>query len=326
MINKDTLPLVTVIAACYNQEKFVVESLESIKAQTYPNIEIIIWDDCSKDNSVKVIEDWIEKNNIDCRFIKHTQNKGICKSLNEAISYANGKYFQMIALDDILLFDKILKQVEIIEDLGDDYGLVFTDTYLIDENGGLLDDTFHSRYTPYFNSTNNYNFFEDLLQGNIIHGLSAIFKLDVFKQIGGYDENLFVEDWDMHIRLSLKTKIFFDSSYISAKYRITSFSTNNNPELRLKCVESSFDSFKKFYGVSKRGNELILIKLHEFAWIIYKANYLNWQDKFITIYQLTKSLSDYKYYLLAKNNIGFSNLKFLKRKMNATLNIFGLKW
>ena len=53
-------PLVSVICLCYNHEKFVVESLNSVLNQSYSNIELLIADDCSTDNSVLVIEDWLK--------------------------------------------------------------------------------------------------------------------------------------------------------------------------------------------------------------------------------------------------------------------------
>lgn len=265
MIYNDKLPLVTIIAACYNQEKFVVEALESIKAQTYLNIELIIWDDCSKDNSVKLIENWIEENNIVCRFLKHTENKGICKSLNEAISFAKGKYLQLIALDDIILPDKITKHVELIEQLGEDFAFVFSDVYIINEKGELTNETFHTKYFGEFVSTNNINYFEVLLNGNIIHGLSAIYRTEIIKLIGGYDETLYAEDWDMHIRLSLHSKIYFDSSYISAKYRILQTSANNDPNKRIIALNSSCRSFKKFLGNGIATDKLIFNKIESFA-------------------------------------------------------------
>ena len=72
-------PLVSVICACYNQSQFIFESLESVKNQAYENLEIIIWDDASQDNSVQIIEGWIKDNpSLKIIFHKHQTNKGIC--------------------------------------------------------------------------------------------------------------------------------------------------------------------------------------------------------------------------------------------------------
>jgi glycosyltransferase involved in cell wall biosynthesis len=240
MIKEDKFPLVTVIAACYNQEQFVVESLESIMAQTYSNIELIIWDDCSKDNSVKVIEDWIEKNHIACRFIKHTENKGICKSLNEAFSYAKGKYLQIIALDDILLPSKIERHVKLLESSNANIALVFSDAYLIDSESNLQLDKFIELHKAYF-SIQVGNFIDELFQGNFIPAMSVLYKVDILKNNGKWDENLAFEDYDMMLRLAVNYEFLFDSE-CSVKYRLHDLNTHKtiNPS------EIKFTQFQMF--------------------------------------------------------------------------------
>ena len=99
-------PLVSIIACCYNHEKYVEETLGSIKSQTHGNIELIIIDDFSTDQSVKKISNWIEKNKYSCTFIKNTENLGVVKTLNKALKKCNGKYFSIIACDDIFLKKK----------------------------------------------------------------------------------------------------------------------------------------------------------------------------------------------------------------------------
>ncbi len=109
-------PLVSILCLSYNQQRFLVESLESLKSQTYHNIEILICDDCSKDNSVEIINNWIKDHpQLNIRFIPHTRNQGICKSLNELLAVSKGKYLITIALDDLMEPDKIERHVAILE-------------------------------------------------------------------------------------------------------------------------------------------------------------------------------------------------------------------
>src|SRR5580700_11042120 len=134
-------PLVSMIVLCYNQARFVVETLESVKAQTYKPTELIILDDCSSDDSVTVIENWLQENGIECTFIRHQKNQGICKSLNEALSFATGKYISEISSDDVWLPDKIARQVEIMESQPDEVGVVYSDAFQIDDHGQILPET-----------------------------------------------------------------------------------------------------------------------------------------------------------------------------------------
>ena len=76
-----TDPLVSIVALCYNHESYLKETLDSILNQTYKNIQLIIIDDCSKDNSISLIKNWIHKNKVECVFIAHKENRGVCKSL-----------------------------------------------------------------------------------------------------------------------------------------------------------------------------------------------------------------------------------------------------
>jgi len=101
------------IVLSYNHSRFILETLESVRAQTYKNTELIILDDCSSDDSVSIIERWLQENAIACTFIRHQKNQGICKSLNETLAVATGKYISMVASDDLWLPDKIARQVEI---------------------------------------------------------------------------------------------------------------------------------------------------------------------------------------------------------------------
>src|SRR5580704_6317104 len=100
-------PLVSVIALNHNQGKFLEETLDSVRNQTYKNIELIICDDCSTDDSTRKINKWIEQNNYKAKLIFNEQNLGVVKSSNRAIKQANGYYACFIACDDIMLPDKL---------------------------------------------------------------------------------------------------------------------------------------------------------------------------------------------------------------------------
>src|SRR5437016_4691234 len=109
-------PLVSVVVLCYNHARFVVECLESIKLQNYPKLELIVNDDASTDGSDSVIKDWLGKNpSIPHRFIRNQLNRGLCRTLNNALKYTTGTYFAGIAADDAWLPGKLLNQVKLME-------------------------------------------------------------------------------------------------------------------------------------------------------------------------------------------------------------------
>lgn len=98
------LPLVTFVVTSYNYEKYILKTLESIKAQTYKNFEIIVVDDCSNDNSCEIIEDFISDNqDLKITLIKNETNQGQLASMIRGLENAEGQFISFIDSDDILL-------------------------------------------------------------------------------------------------------------------------------------------------------------------------------------------------------------------------------
>ena len=97
------LPTVTVCIPSYNHAKYVNEAIDSVIAQTYREIELVIIDDGSTDESLETIRK--KQTQIADRFIRHEVrsrgNKGLPITLNEALAWSNGKYFVMLSSDDI---------------------------------------------------------------------------------------------------------------------------------------------------------------------------------------------------------------------------------
>lgn len=104
----ENLKLVSVCVITYNSSKYVIETLESIKAQNYQKLELVISDDCSTDDTILICEKWIAKNKV--RFVKTqiltaSQNTGVPANVNRAISAIAGEWCKIIAGDDMLLLD-----------------------------------------------------------------------------------------------------------------------------------------------------------------------------------------------------------------------------
>lgn len=106
MTNLLQLPLVSFIVTSFNYEKFVLKTLESIKNQSYENIEIIVVDDKSSDNSVETIKNFIHKNkDLVIKLVEHCENKGQMAAMQTGLLYANGKFVCFVDSDDILIKD-----------------------------------------------------------------------------------------------------------------------------------------------------------------------------------------------------------------------------
>lgn len=217
-VKETNWPLVTTIMLCYNHARFAVECLEGIKAQNYPNLELIVNDDASRDDSASVIRDWLEKNNMPHRFLFSERNQGVCRSVNRALSHARGKYVSGIAADDAWLPGKLLTQVELMERLPAKVGVVYSDALQIDEGGKLLPQRFIDAHRR-FETMPTGNIHKILWEGNFIPAMTTLVRRDCYDRVGAFDENLFYEDWDMWLRIA-RCFEFAYSDRVSAKYRL----------------------------------------------------------------------------------------------------------
>ncbi len=275
-------PLISILCLCYNQAEFIIESLDSIKAQTYKHFEILICDDFStKDNSTEVIENWINENpELAVTFIKHTENKGICKTLNELLKIAKGKYIQILALDDILLTDKLERHLEMLEKSEEKNALVFSDAHLIDNKSNLYQNKFIALNTLYLSMTSQ-NYYNLLVKRNFIPAMSVLMKKDIIISEGGWDEDLSYEDYDMWLCLSKKYDFLFDET-ISCCYRLH----ENNAHKKTNLLNDSY--FKILF--KHRENNVIKGILFRHIRTLYLERRLKNEHRIYYSYYPTESL------------------------------------
>lgn len=188
-------PLVSVIIPSYNHEKFISEAIQSIIDQDYPNIEFIIIDDGSQDNSVNIIESFREI--CEDRFVRfefrHRPNKGLCATLNEALEWVQGEYLCTVASDDIWMKEKTSLQVQYLKDNPNTVA-VFGNMTLIDENGKIIEEGKVS--------FKRYLFADIFLHNSCIPTPTNMSRTIDIKNTGGFNPNLIIEDWYMWLKLA----------------------------------------------------------------------------------------------------------------------------
>jgi glycosyltransferase involved in cell wall biosynthesis len=196
--------LVTVICLCYNHAEFVEETLNSVINQSYKNIELIIADDYSTDNSVQVIESWL-KQHPEIPFITNTENLGNTTTFNQCLKLAKGNYIIDLAADDILLSETVEKQLKgFANSTYNNLGVVYGNMELVTNDKKHLYfflpvDSNHKR----INSQPTGDIYIGLLNGtNDMGAVASLVKREVFDTLNGYDENLSYEDYDFWIRAS----------------------------------------------------------------------------------------------------------------------------
>ncbi len=132
-MNNKQQPLVSIAVCTYNGEKFLIEQLDSLLGQSYRHIEVIVVDDCSKDDTFSILKQYKEKNS-NFKAYQNDQNLGYIKNFEKAISLCNGDYIALCDQDDIWDHSKIELQLDSIGD----HALIYHDSEFIDDQGRSL--------------------------------------------------------------------------------------------------------------------------------------------------------------------------------------------
>ena len=176
--------LVSVIMSVYNNEATVNTAIESILGQSYKNIELIITDDCSSDNSLSIIKKYLDNKNV--KLIENSENKGLTKSLNSMIKVAQGKFIARQDADDISLYNRIQVQVDLINK----FNLDFVSSRAISLQT--------KKYIPNISFNLPYKFLIRY-KNPFIHG-TLIIKKNVLLELGNYDERFkYAQDYKLMI-------------------------------------------------------------------------------------------------------------------------------
>ena len=215
-------PTISVVMPVYNAESYLSLAIDSILKQTFTNFELIIINDGSTDDSLKIIKKYIKIDNR-IKLINNEINKGLIPTLNIGLGCANGEYIARMDADDICVLDRFKFQVEYLNSHPDIF-LIAGSFYIIDEHGKIL----RKKQKEY----NDDQIKVTLLKSGIIHHPTVMFrnKNGVF-----YREKLTNgEDRDLWLRFISEGKKLYISSKIVLYYRIHEKSISSNTALTQK--------------------------------------------------------------------------------------------
>jgi glycosyltransferase involved in cell wall biosynthesis len=188
-------PAVSVILTCFNHEEFLITALDAVRAQTYRPIQLIVTDDASTDSSHRRIAGWLGRFWPDAAFIRHDTNKGLCRTLNEALPLVTGDFVAISSADDWMEPERLARLVEALEG-APDAGLVYSGLRMVDRHGTEL----ALVHTEPGSAPSGWIYNQQLTMP-IIPTPAAMVRASVYGVVGEFNEEDIVEDYDMWLRV-----------------------------------------------------------------------------------------------------------------------------
>jgi len=294
--------LISVVICTYNGEKYLEEQLRSVMNQSYKNLEIIINDDCSTDNTLELVK-IIQKEDNRIKVFQNELNMGFNKNFEKSLSYVTGELVALCDQDDIWKLDKLEKQYNLL--LETNSSLVYSNSQLIDSDGNDLNkNLFTQLHVNPIGGDTQLGFLFD----NCIAGHTILFKKVLLQQIYPMPRTIFFDRW-----------IGFVASYNSSINVIKEplvyyrqHSSNVTDVLREKKKKKTFKM-----RIEKRENAFA-IKVEQFEDFLTFFNRNNIHNENTKIIQsIYNELKNYKYY--------FFNFKLFIIYFKHKNNIFQIK-
>jgi alpha-1,3-rhamnosyltransferase len=184
-------PLVTAILVCWNHVRFVRAAVESVLQQTYPRIQLIVFDNGSTDGSRRELEAMRDE----YRFTLVLQdNVGLVRALNRGLAMAEGEYIATLSTDDVWLPHKTESQV--------DYLTAHSDVQLVAGQIESIDAEGELSPVPTVKRWGEPTFAELMTKGNYVPGPTVMCRTAILRELGGYDESVRIEDYTLVLKLT----------------------------------------------------------------------------------------------------------------------------
>lgn len=253
------MKLVSVIVLAYRSAGTIVETLESIKNQTYSNIELIITDDGSPDDTVQVARNWITENEGSLTAIKlvtSDKNTGLPANINRGLAVAEGVYYKGIAGDDYMTTDAIESYVRFCEENPDTFPIARVKLFN-DKNPNAVYENVQA-YCDRCYEFAKLDYQEQyrllLIQNRIVAPSSTFYTMDFIRRVGGYDERYrWFEDYPMNLKAMHAGYRFGLLDKQLVWYRMSDRSVTASSLFQLKKTEMKFFFRKKFWYMFQNG-------------------------------------------------------------------------
>ena len=209
--------LISIAVCTYNGEKYLREQLDSLKSQDYPNLEIVIVDDCSNDGTYPLLEEYQQKYD-QIRLYRNDENLGFNKNFARALSLCKGSFIAIADQDDIWDLHKITQMMDHIKD----NLLLYHDSAIIDQNGSLTG-----------KMSDGHRFVKGqctayLLYNNSISGHACFFNKELLSYTGTFPGNMYYDWWMAYTAACLGRLDFITDTLVYHRRHLSNSTVKDN--------------------------------------------------------------------------------------------------
>ncbi|MCQ2976090.1 MAG: glycosyltransferase [Bacteroidales bacterium] len=254
------IPLISVCICCYNHSEFLDFCIKSIYEQDYKNIEILILDDGSSDNSVEVIKNLQKDSPIKITTIFQENSGCIGANFNKLLDLASGKYVSIISADDALLPNAFSKKIEIMEKDDNVQFVINSQIQSIDENNKYSFDVVPTMRLDKISEPCA----EDILnlEFNDIHSYylqGSVFRKSIVDAVGRFDDDMIADDIVLRTKLARYLQNHPQMKFVTLHEKACLYRqhTNNVSKNSFRQMKSVLQYFERYWPDRENSKELI---------------------------------------------------------------------
>lgn len=219
-------PQISIIMAAYNAEKTIAEAINSVLVQTYTKWELLVVNDCSKDNTARIAESYSDPR---IRLLQNEKNSGVSISRKKGMEAANGEWIAILDSDDAWTPDKLEKQIKLANDTGAE--LIFTGSAFMDDNGKPIDWQLHVPTTLLY---------RELLKQNLVSNSSVLVKAALYKQFYAIGDEMH-EDFAIWLGITKTGRVAYGIDEPLLIYRVARSSKSSN---KVRAAKMNWNTYR----------------------------------------------------------------------------------
>jgi glycosyltransferase involved in cell wall biosynthesis len=257
---------VSILVITQNHASFIDQCLDSVERQTSTAFDVIVIDNCSTDGTTERVRRWAERTRRHVRVIVNPRSRGMCDNRNQFLRESRGDLVTSLSGDDYYEPDRIARQLAFFRTLPDPVAVVFGQSRVVSEEGREVGVWFDG-----WPRVPEGRVFGELIHNNFVSAATSMMRRSAIEAVGGYDERLFYEDYDMFLRLADRYEFRYLPGIVT-NYRLSAAGASRAPEHIARMSDATARLLLKWHGGGRPYDRVIERRARSYAWRAFGAD------------------------------------------------------